>query len=113
MRVRLEKPAMKYAYPKEGFTGWMDNVAVLKDAPNMDNAKKFQNFVMDPQNAALISNFARYANGIAGSEQFMDKEMVEAPEIVMPADAPAPDFVQPCDEDTVKLYNNIWTELMK
>ncbi len=113
MRVRLQMPAMKYAYPKEGFTGWMDNVAVLKDAPNMDNAKKFQDFVMDPQNAALISNFARYANGIAGSEQYMDKEMSEAPEIVMPADAPAPDFVPPCDEDTVKLYNNIWTELMK
>jgi len=113
MRVRLQMPAMHYAYPKEGFTGWMDNVAVLKDAPNLENAKKFQDFIMDPQNAAMISNFARYANGIAGSAQFMDKEMAEAPEIVMPADAPAPDFVPPCDEDTVKLYNNIWTELMK
>lgn len=113
MRVRLQMPNMKYAYPKEGFTGWMDNVAVLKDAPNVENAKNFQNFVMDPQNAALISNFARYANGITGSEQYMDKEMVEAPEIVMPADAPAPDFVPPCDEETVKIYNNIWTELMK
>lgn len=113
MRVRLQMPSMKYAYPKEGFTGWMDNVAVLKDAPNMENAKKFQDFIMDPQNAAMISNFARYANGIAGSSEFMDKEMAGAPEIVMPADAPAPDFVPPCDEETVKLYNNIWTELMK
>jgi len=113
LRVRLQMPSMKYAYPKEGLTGWMDNVAVLKGAPNMENAKKFQNFVMDPQNAALISNFARYANGIAGSEKYMDKDMAEAPEIVMPADAPAPEFLPPCDEDTVKLYNAIWTELKK
>jgi spermidine/putrescine transport system substrate-binding protein len=113
LRVRLQMPSMRYAYPKEGLTGWMDNVAVLKGAANMENAKKFQNFVMDPQNAALISNFARYANGIAGSEKFMDKEMAEAPEIVMPADAPAPEFLPPCDEDTVKLYNAIWTELKK
>ena len=32
-------PTVQYAYPKEGIEGWMDNVAVLKDAPNMDNAK--------------------------------------------------------------------------
>lgn len=113
LRVRLQMPAMKYAYPKEGLTGWMDNVAVLKDAPNLENAKKFQNFIMDPENAALISNFARYANGIVGSEKYMDKDMAEAPEIIPPADAPAPEFLPPCDEDTVKLYNAIWTELKK
>ncbi len=28
----------------------------------------------------MISNFARYANGISGSEAFMDPEMTSAPE---------------------------------
>jgi spermidine/putrescine transport system substrate-binding protein len=113
MRVRKQIPTVKYAYPREGFTGWMDNVVVLRDAPNLENAKLFQNFIMDPENAALISNFARYANGIKGSEGFMDPEMIEAPEIVMPADAPAPDFVPPCDQEVVELYNKIWTNLKK
>ena len=111
MRARADRPTLSYAYPKEGFTGWMDNVAVLKDAPNMDNAKLFMNFMMDPENAAMTSNFARYANGIVGSDAFMDAEMLSAPEIVMPADAPAPDFVQPCDQDVVDLYNKVWTRL--
>ena len=87
--------------------------AVLKGAPDLENAKKFQNFVMDPENAALISNFANYANGIVGSEKFMKKEMADAPEIIMPASAPAPEFLPPCDDDTVKLYNAIWTNLRK
>ncbi|WP_299356585.1 extracellular solute-binding protein [uncultured Shimia sp.] len=111
MRARADRPSLKYAYPKEGFTGWMDNVAVLADAPNMENAKLFVNFMMDPENAAMTSNFARYANGVLGSEAFMDAEMLSAPEIVMPADAPVPDFVKPCDQDVVDLYNKVWTRL--
>jgi spermidine/putrescine transport system substrate-binding protein len=113
MRARKQVPTLKYAYPREGFTGWMDNVAVLKDAPNLENAKLFQNFIMAPENAALISNFARYANGIVGSETYMDSEMIESPEIVIPADAPAPEFVPPCDKAVVDLYNKIWTNLKK
>ncbi len=113
MRARKQRPSLRYAYPKEGFTGWMDNVAVLKGAPNVENAKLFMNFIMKPENAGLISNFARYANGIVGGEKFMDPEMVAAPEIIMPAGAPAPEFVPPCEQDVVELYNKIWTTLKK
>jgi spermidine/putrescine transport system substrate-binding protein len=111
MRARADRPTLAYAYPKEGFTGWMDNVAVLADAPNMENAKLFLNFMMDPENAAMTSNFARYANGVLGSEEFMDAEMLDAPEIVMPTDAPVPDFVKPCDQKVVEMYNKVWTRL--
>ena len=33
-RARQKMPTAKYAYPKEGIEGWMDNVAVLKGAAN-------------------------------------------------------------------------------
>ncbi len=111
MRARRDLPDLRYAYPREGYTGWMDNVAVLADAPNLENAKLFQNFVMNPENAALISNFARYANGIAGSERFMDPEIMAAPEIVMPASAPAPEFVPPCGDKVMDRYKRIWADL--
>ena len=39
----------------------MDNIVVLKGAPNPENAKLFVNFMMEPEHAAMVSNFARYA----------------------------------------------------
>jgi spermidine/putrescine transport system substrate-binding protein len=112
-RIRLQVPTVVYAYPKEGIEGWMDNVAVLKDAPNMENAKAFQNFIMDPENAALISDFASYGNGITGSDKFMPADFANSPEIKAPAGSPTPEFVPPCPKEVVEIYNKIWTNLRK
>ena len=112
-RARKDRPELAYSYPKEGFTGWMDNVAVLKGAPNLENAKLFMNFMMTPKAAAMTSNFASYANGIVGSEPMMNEDLTSAPEIVMPADAPAPEFVPPCPQEVTDLYTKIWTNLLK
>lgn len=113
-RQRLEKPAIHYFYPKEGFTYWSDNVVVLKDAKNAENAKLFQNFIMAPENAALLSAFARYANGITGSEPFMPADMKGAPELNVPEDKKGvAEFMKLCDPATQDLYTRIWTELQK
>jgi len=95
MRSRLKNDKIAYGYPKEGIGTWMDNVVVLADAKNVENAKAFQNFIMAPENAALISDFAKYANGIEGSNAHLPPEFASAPEIAPPSWY-KPVFVPPC-----------------
>ena len=113
-RARLQNPDVVYGYPKEGYPLWMDQVMLLSDANNTEEAYKFLDFIMVPENAALISSFARYANGITGSEAFMPEDMKDAPEINVPAEfAAAGHFLPTCSPKAQEYYTVIWTELQK
>ncbi len=114
MRSREANPDVRFGYPKEGFAYFMDSAAILKDAQNVDNAKLFMNFIMDPENAAMISDFAKYANGIKGSEAFMSEEMKTAPELNVPAEfQDSGEFITSCPPAVNDLYAQIWTSINK
>lgn len=114
MRVRAANDKFAYGYPKEGYPVWQDTVAVLSNAQNAENAMLFQDFLMVPENAAMLSNYARYANGIVGSEAFMDPELIDAPELVVPENlVEVGRFTTLCPPETQELYTRIWTEIQK
>ena len=114
MRARLANPDVKYGYPKEGYPLFMDSVALLADAQNVEEAYKFLDFIMIPENAAMISAIARYANGIAGSDAFMPEDMKTAPEVVTPEEFKAAGkFLPVCSAKATEYVTAIWTELQK
>ena len=114
MRIRNALSTVAYGYPKEGYPVWMDSVALLADAQNVEEAYQFLNFIALPENAGMISAFARYANGITGSEPFMPEDMKTAPEVVIPEEHKAAGvFIPTCSPKAQEYMTAIWTELQK
>jgi len=111
-KAREEGAPIEYAYPKEGYVVWMDNVVLLKDAPNRDNALKFMNFLLEPANAAAVTNFAQYTAGVKDTTELLDEAVKNSPESNPPAE-PVGTFVMACSEDVQKVYDTIWTNLKK
>lgn len=112
-KARAEKASLKYAFPSQGYVVWMDNVVLLKDAPNRENAIKFMDFLLEPENIAAVSNYARYGNGLSGTAEFLDPELATLPEGNPPADAGPGTFIAVCDEETQAVYDRIWTAVKK
>ncbi len=110
MRARLDKSSLKFIYGKEGAVLWVDNLAIPKGAKNPESARKFFEFMMKPENAAMETNFAGYQTGIEASLKFVRPDYASAPEFNMPAGYPAK-FAKVCPEAATKIYDRIWTKL--
>ena len=72
---------LRYTAPKEGSGLWVDGIYIPSDAPHMDNAYTFLNFMMRPDIAADNASNSRYANANAASWLLMPPELLEDPAI--------------------------------
>lgn len=113
MRARGDKPSLQYIYTDEGYTGWVDSLVMLEGAPNAENVRVFMNWLLVPENAAELTNWARFGAGVQGVEEFLDADLQQAVEANIPASAPPPDFVPTCPDDVIALYDRIWTNLLR
>ncbi len=75
---------VEYAIPKEGALMWFDQMAIPVDAPHVENAHKFLNFIMDAKIMAKNSNYVYYANGNKASQEFLNEDVIEDPAIYPP-----------------------------
>lgn len=113
-RARTEEGTnVEYAYPTQGYIAWMDNMVLLKDAPNRANALKLMDFLLVPENVAMLTNWTQYSPGISGVAPLLDEALRTMPEANPPADAGPAVFIQPCDEATQAVYDRIWTNLRR
>ena len=65
----------EFGLPKEGFPVEGYHAVVLRTAPNPENARLFQEFLMMPENAALVSAHMLGPSPIVGASDFMPEDV--------------------------------------
>lgn len=107
-----EVPSIKVVYPDEGAYLFFDNWVVTKDSPNYDNAIKWIDFMMDPENMAMVLEEFPYLCANTDAIAMMGEEYSGNPAKNPPADAIAKgSYVENLDSETLDIYNEMWTRL--
>ena len=82
-----------YFVPEEGGTVWVDNMAVVSDAPHPCTAFAFMNFLLDAENGAQLTNFNWYASPNGAALPFIDQEVLDNP-IIYPPDQSKLEYIE-------------------
>ncbi|AZG76586.1 extracellular solute-binding protein [Methylocystis rosea] len=63
---------IEFFIPQEGAPIRLDNLVIPKDAPHVEEAYKFIDFLLQPEIAARNTNFIGVANGVLASKSLVD-----------------------------------------
>ncbi|MEZ2129534.1 MULTISPECIES: polyamine ABC transporter substrate-binding protein [unclassified Sinorhizobium] len=104
---------IKYSIPPQGAQMWFDMMAIPADAPHVEEAHQFLNYLMKPEVIAKASNSVFYANGNKASQQFVDKEVLDDPSIYPTEDVMKKLYsVKPWDPKTQRIATRLWTKVV-
>jgi putrescine transport system substrate-binding protein len=109
-----KKVEVGYVIPKEGAGMFFDNFAIPKDAPHLEEAYAFINYMMRPEVAAKASNYIQYPNGNISSQQFIDKAILDD-RGTFPDDATMSKLfiVLPLDQKTQRESTKAWRDIKR
>ncbi|MBM7068295.1 polyamine ABC transporter substrate-binding protein [Actibacterium sp. 188UL27-1] len=101
-----------YTIPKEGALMWFDQMAIPADAPNVENAHKFLDFILRAEVAAAASNHTFYANGNKASQEFLLEEVI-GDAAVYPDEATVANLftVTAYDAKVQRTVTRLWTKI--
>ncbi|MDQ2634091.1 MAG: extracellular solute-binding protein [Pseudomonadota bacterium] len=111
MRVRRnDKANVEYAMPKEGLVGWLDSFVVPKGAANIENAKKFINFMSELENATDQYNYYGHSAPVKIDESKALYNKENAPELFPTVPVK---MGQACSPAAQELVTKVWTQLLQ
>ncbi|NWL78553.1 spermidine/putrescine ABC transporter substrate-binding protein PotF [Pseudomonas taiwanensis] len=75
------KVKLDYFIPKEGSLIWFDDFYIPKDAPHVENAHKFIEYMLQPKVIAQVTDYIRYANSNKAATPLVAAEVRNDPAI--------------------------------
>jgi len=107
---KINKAPVEYAQPKEGLVGWMDSFVVPKGASNIENAKKFINWITEISHATAQANYYGHSSAVAIDASKSINTKANAPELFPTVPVV---MAQSCSPKAQKLVDRVWTSLLE
>lgn len=103
---------IEYVIPREGTLMSMDNIAIPKDAGNVDEAYAFIDFLLRPENAARNTIASSFANSVLASHSLLPAEIIENRSIYPDGEVMSRLFtVAPPNRQTQRTITREWTRI--
>ena len=89
----------------------MDNYAIPKSAKNVENAYKFIDFLLRPENAKVVLERLGYSMPNNGVKALLEPDMAENPTLFPPAEEVEKGIIQSDVGSAVDIYEKYWNQL--
>jgi spermidine/putrescine-binding protein len=112
--LRAQGIPIQYVVPSEGSQLWEDDWAIAQDAPQLDLAHLFLNFVLRPEVAAQEARYTRYATGNRLARAMLEEEIRTDP-----ATYPPDEVLQkleaglPLDPESQRRRDELWDDVRR
>jgi len=111
-RSQKENPKLDFVFPQDGFEIWIDNFALMKDAPNKENAYRFLNFLLRPDIAKEVGLSVNYSTANLAAQKLMPVEVRNNPALYPPLEILRRGEIQmDIGEENTALYEKYWEQL--
>ena len=110
--TQRENPDLEYVIPREGTNVWIDSWVVPKNAPNLENAEKFIDYMCRPDIALLNFEYITYSTPNEAARELIEDEDIKNSPIAFPdlSQYSLETFTYLGDEGD-ELYNEMWKEV--
>jgi len=104
-------PTVRFVFPEEGVSTFVDSFVVSAQAPNLDNAYLFLNFILEAEISAQASSIINYGNTNQAAtthlpERFINNLSVNIP----PHIRQNAQYFRPLGAEAEQLWDRVWTE---
>lgn len=111
--TQRENQDLEYVIPKEGTNVWIDGWVIPKNAPNLENAEKFINFLCRDDIALMNFEYITYSTPNVAAQALIEDEEIKNSTIAFP-DLSQYDNLETFSylgEEAETIYNEYWKEV--
>ena len=99
-----DNPDLKVVYPEEGLGFGILGTFIPSEAPNVEAANEFINYLLQPEVTAKCINSVGYYNTNKAADDLVDENLV------VPDDVTKGESIENVSQEAEQEYNKIWTE---